>query len=96
MNDSRKEFEKWIKSKNLSTERYPMDVREYEQIEVQVAWQLWCELKPEQKFIDATIMALWHVSHESFTDCCVDDKFGNRLLNWLIKQKKRITTEPKN
>jgi hypothetical protein len=96
MYDSRKEFEKWIKSKKLSTERYPMDVSEYEEMEVQVAWELWCKLKPEQKFIDATVMALWHVSGESFTDCCEDSSFGNRLLNWLHKQKKRITTKPKN
>jgi hypothetical protein len=48
----------------------------------------------DKKLIDATIMALYHVTGEQFSDACEDSDFGNELLEWLSAHKKRITTRP--
>ncbi len=47
----------------------------------------------DEKFIDATIMALDHASGGDFWDYCEDSDFGNELGDWLSEQRKRIKSK---
>lgn len=50
---------------------------------------------PDQKFIDATISALYHASDNQPSDYCEDSEFGNELIEWLHKEFERISKSPK-
>jgi len=46
-------------------------------------------LKIEQTYFDTLIMSVHHYCG-GFVDVCPDDEFGNRMLDWLHEQRKRI------